>query len=88
MFRKTNLLFDSMILSILTHGSEIWGLHPAPDIEHVHLKFLKQILGVKPQTSNVTVYGEFGRVPLSIIREERILKYWYKLMKSQNSLIH
>ena len=63
------------------------GISPAPDIERVHLKFLKQILCVKPQTSNVTVYGELGRVPLSIIRKGRILKYWYKLMKSPDSLI-
>ena len=81
-------LFDAMILPILTYGSEIWGFHPAPDIERVHLKFMKQILCVKPQTSNVTVYGELGRVPLSIIRKERILNYWYKLMKSPDSLIH
>ena len=81
-------LFDAIILPILTYGSEIWGFHPAPEIERVHLKFLKQILCVKPQTSNVTVYGELGRVPLSIISKERILKYWYKLMKSPDSLIH
>ena len=81
-------LFDPMILPILTYGSEIWGFHPAPDIERVHLKFLKHILCVKPQTSNVPVYGELGRVPLSIIRKERILKYWYKLMKTPDSLIH
>ena len=42
-------LFDSMILPILNYASEIWGFHPAPDIERVHLKFLKQILKVKSQ---------------------------------------
>ena len=26
-------LFDAMILPILTYGSEIWGFHPAPDID-------------------------------------------------------
>ena len=72
-----------MILPTLTYGSEIWRFHPASDIERVHLKFLKQIFCVKPQTSNITVHGELGRVPLSIIRKERILKYWYKLMKFQ-----
>ena len=77
-----------MVLPILTHGSELWEFHPAPDIERVHLKFLKQILNVKPQTSNIAVYGELGRVPSSIIRKERILRYWYKLIKSPDSLIH
>ena len=53
-----------------------------------HLKFLKQILGIKPQTSNVTVYDELCRIPLSIIHKEIFLKYWYKLMKSLDSLIY
>ena len=95
LFQKVSLnvsekikLFDAMILPILTYGSEIWGFHPAPDVERVHMKFLKQILGVRPQTSNVTIYGELGRMPLSIIRKERILKYWYKLIKSPESLIY
>ena len=35
-------LFDSIILPILNYASEILGFHPAPDIERVHLKFLKQ----------------------------------------------
>ena len=52
------------------------------------MKFLKQILGVRPQTSNVIIYGELGRMPLSIIRKERILKYWYKLIKPPESLIY
>ena len=30
-------LFDSMILPILNYASEIWGFHPAPDIERVLL---------------------------------------------------
>ena len=31
---------------------------------------------------------KLSRISLSIIRQERILKYWYKLMKSPDSLIH
>lgn len=61
-------LFDYMILpNILSYGSEIWGFHKAPDIEKIHLKFLKQVLGVRQQTPNSAVFGEFGRFPLLII---------------------
>ena len=63
-----------MILPILNYASEIWGFHPAPDIERVHLKFLKQILKVKSQTPSAAVYGELGRVPLHVMRKERALK--------------
>lgn len=81
-------LFDSMILPILTYGSEIWGFHDSKDIERVHLKFLKQLLGVHSQTCNNAIYGELGRVPLSVSRKERILKYWCKLLNDRNCLLY
>ena len=51
-----------MTLPILNYASETCGFHPAPDIERVHLKFLKQILKVKSQTPSAAVYGKLGRV--------------------------
>ena len=81
-------LFDAMVVPILNYGSEIWGFHSAPDIERVHTKFLKQILCVRPQTCNDAVYGELGRVPMSVIRKVRIVKYWFKIMKNPGSLLH
>jgi len=79
-------LFDSMISPILHYSSCVWGFHKAPDIEKVHLKFLKQVLNVKQQTSNAAVYGELGRVPLCVIRKGRILKYWFNTLKRPESL--
>ena len=52
------------------------------------MKFIKRILGIRPQTTNAAVYGELGRVPLNIVRKERILKYWFKNQKSEESLIN
>ena len=49
--------------------------NPAPEIEKVHLKFCKNILGVKRSTQNDFVYGELGRVPMQIIRYILIIKY-------------
>jgi hypothetical protein len=42
-------LFDTLISSILNFGSELWGIHEAKDIESIHTKFLRRILGVKSQ---------------------------------------
>lgn len=80
-------LFDSLILPILTYGCEIWGFYRSDDVEKVHLRFLKQILGVRRQTSNIAIYGELGRFPLYVIRKIRILKYWYKILNSPNTLL-
>lgn len=79
-------LFDSMVLPILNYASEIWGFHKSPGVEKIHLKFLKQILGVRTSTPSAAVYGEFGRVPLIIQRKAKILKYWFSVMKNSDSL--
>jgi hypothetical protein len=81
-------LFDAMISPILFYGSEVWGFHKAPDIERVHLKFLKQLLGVKVQTTNSAVFGEFGRFPFEILRKVRIVKYWYRILQLPDSFIN
>ena len=50
-------LFDKLIIHILCYGCEMWGFHPAPDIERVHLSFLKRVLGVKKSSQNDFIYG-------------------------------
>lgn len=79
-------LFDSMVLPILCYGSEIWGLHKAPDIERVYVKVLKQMLNVRQQTINATVFGGLGLFPLSVIRKVRITKYCFKILQNPDSL--
>ena len=62
-------LFDSLVAPILKYSSEVWGFHDANDVENIHLKLLKQVLGVHSKTSIPTIYGEFARFPLSVIRK-------------------
>jgi hypothetical protein len=85
-------LFDKLILPILLYmfySSEVWGFHPGPDVEKVHLQFCKRLLHVKNSTANYFVYGELRRHPLSVYRHLRILKYWLTIvMRKPNSLVH
>ena len=78
-------LFDSLVASILNYGCESWRFLNAECIERIHRKFLKYILNVKTSTNNYAVYKELGRYPLSIERQLRIIKYWFKLLDSANS---
>ena len=80
-------VFDTYVKSILSYGAEIWGFHKATDVESVHTKFCKNILGVKKSTCNNFVYYELGRFPLNITRKLQIIKYWIKLKKSENIII-
>ena len=76
----------SLFHSLVTYGSEVWGVQGLHCIDKVHIKFLKILLGVKQQTPNYAVYGELGRFPLSVICKERAVKFWVKLLKNKESL--
>jgi hypothetical protein len=72
-------LFDKLILPILNYGSELTGLSNFNRIEQIHLKFCKQLLGVRTQTQNNFIYGELGRTPLKQYRIVSVIRYWLKL---------
>jgi hypothetical protein len=40
-------LFDAYVGSVINYRCEMWWFHKAPDIERMHVGFLKRILGVK-----------------------------------------
>ena len=74
-------VFDSQIMPILEYGAEIWS--PGKQIhlmEKFHLKFIKNVLWVRPQTPTDAVYVETGRLPLEIRHKLKILKYWIRLV--------
>ena len=80
-------LFDTFISSLLNYGSPIWGFTKSKELERLHLKFLKSLLGVKASTSNAGVYIELGRYPLFINRYVAIIKYWFKLLCTNNIIL-
>lgn len=44
------------------------------------------MLKVRKNTSSLMVYNELGRLPLSIRRKIRIVKFWCKLLESENCI--
>jgi exonuclease III len=80
-------LFDTYVGSVLNYGCEVWGHHKAQEIERVHLQFCKRLIGVKKSTSNMTVYNELGRFPLSLGRRVQAVKYWTKLLTTDNCIL-
>ena len=68
-------LFDTYVTCILNYECEVWGYHTAPDIEKVHIYFLKRILKVRKSTVNNMVYCELGRLPLYVERPCKMVKY-------------
>lgn len=72
--------------SILSYSAESWGYHEAPDIERVHTKFMKNILGVRKSTNISALYGELGRYPMKLSRKLILIKYWIKLLSRRDTL--
>ena len=81
------MLFDSLVLPILEYGSEIWAdsKEVTDKLELLHLRYLKQLLGVKKSTSNMGVYGELGRTPLFIKRKLKMISFWLRLKSSNEN---
>ena len=73
-------LFDKLITPILNYGSEVWGFHAAKAIETLHMQFCKRMIGVKQSTQNDFVYGELGRIDYQVHRYINIIKYWLKVI--------
>ena len=63
------------------------GFSKSKEIERIHLKFCKKILMFKMNTPTTAVYGELGRYPLYISRYLRILKYWFRLIQTDNIIM-
>ena len=77
-------LFDKLVSPILNFGSEVWGFYKSSSIETVHLQFWKRIIGVKQSTQNDFIYGDLGRTDYQSRRYIIIIKYWLKIISSDD----
>ena len=94
-FRKETLvtikLFNTIVRPILLYMADFWGCLKTPKnnpIEILQNKFLKQLLGVQIQTTNIGVLLETGEIPLSIHAKKLCIKNWSRIAKKRcNSLV-
>ena len=75
-------LFDSVVSPVMTYGSEVWGNVDVTELESVHLKLCKYILGTNKFTTNVMIYGELGRHPINIEITGKILNFWASMTQN------
>ena len=78
-------LFDKLISPILNYSSQVWGFIKGNAVERVHLQFCKRLLGVRKNTQNDFVYGELGRLNYQTLRLFNIVKYWTKLLNTNDN---
>ena len=73
-------LLDHMVLPIMLYGVEVWGYENHDLLERLHLKYCKDVLDLKQNSSDLMVYGELGRHPIHIEIKCRMSGYWCKLL--------
>jgi hypothetical protein len=81
-------IFDTMVQPVLSYTAEIWGIlldHQKDPTEKIHLLACKRLLNVAPRTPNKLVYGELGRYPLCIMYSIKAIKFWFRVMKMDQS---
>ena len=90
MYNNIHTICEKLIEPILNYSCEIWGVNDAVKLENIHMHFCKSILGVRSQTNNNFVNGKLGRCTLRLRRIERVIKYWFKVVKctSTNYIKH
>ena len=74
-FTITQKIFNVIIKPILLYLSDFWGNLKMPSnnpIEVCQMKFLKQLLGVQIQTTNIGVLLETGETPISIDAKKNV----------------
>lgn len=73
-------MFDTHVLPILEYNSEIWfSDKEIDDLEKIQLKFLKNMLGVRYQTTTVALLADTGRFPLVLRQHSSAFKYLGRL---------
>ena len=80
-------LFDTCVSPILSYGSEVWSFHKGLELERIHKKFMKRILNLNITANDAAVYGELGRFSLITERYVKIVKYWFKLVNTNNCIL-
>jgi hypothetical protein len=69
-------LFDSLVVSVMSYGIEIWYSDAAcKRLEMIHKNFLRYVLGVRRSTPLLAIYGETGRFPLKLLFSAAVVKY-------------
>lgn len=86
-------LYHSMIVPIITYGSEIWITDYKLDIkssecfpfEKIQNHIFKDILGVNRKASNLAVNAELGSYPLYYLCYENMFKYYTRLRNMESN---
>src|SRR4051812_3107912 len=77
--RLANIIWMSLVRSIIEYGCEIWGEKEYIEFEKLQLEMGKRILRCGSRTTDEVVRGELGWERQKARRDEMRLRYWAKI---------
>ena len=83
--KAAEVIWWSMIVPVLNFGSELWGAAKCKEIEMVQLEVGRRLLGVSNKMTNAVVRGELGWWPMRAQRDMKLLLYWARLVRLDDS---
>ena len=85
--RLANIVWMSLVRSIIEYGCEIWGDRKVIEFEKLQLAMGKKILRCGSRTSEEVVRGELGWERQRARRDEMRLRYWAKIVRMDDDRI-
>jgi len=83
--KAAEVIWWSMIVPVLNFGSELWGAAKCKEVEMVQLEVGRRILGVSRKMANAVVRGELGWWTMRAQRDMKLLIYWARLVRLDDS---
>jgi hypothetical protein len=80
-------LFDTCVLPTLLYASPVWSLRYLEKLERVHVKFFKDVLYLPRNIPDYMVRYETGRTKVEVEVFRRLLRFWWKILRADNSSI-
>ena len=72
-------------MPVLNFGSELWGLAKCKEVEMVQLEVGRRLLGVSKKMTSAVVRGELGWWSMRAQRDMKLLLYWARLVRLDDS---
>lgn len=78
-------LYESLIESVALYCAPIWSLRYLSQLETIHTRYFKKLLGLQRCTPNYIVRLETGTTKISVTVIKQTLKYILKILKMDNA---
>ena len=78
-------LFDYIVIPVMLYGCEVWGFRDVEQLEVLHRKFMKIIMGINQSTPNCMVYGESGKYTIRTLVNARMINFFSRTINGSHN---